>query len=93
MAKWYVIMTKLPLVSSAGDKPNRGRLPGIWGKRGSPTFTHLIEDGHKILETVRDAFAETEPQPKPLGHGPVHGSVVALNLARHFPDKIKGDDH
>ena len=63
---------------------------GYGASGGSPTFTHLIKDGHKILETVIETLQERNLNKGLWVMGRSMGSVVALDLARHFPDKIKG---
>jgi len=63
---------------------------GYGASGGSPTFTHLIEDGPKILEMVRETLQKRGLNRSLWVMGRSLGSVAALDLARHFPDRIKG---
>jgi uncharacterized protein len=63
---------------------------GYGASGGSPSFAHLISDGRKILQAVARALSE-----KGLGAhlwvmGRSMGSVAALDLAGHCPEKIRG---
>lgn len=63
---------------------------GYGASGGSPTFTHLIQDGRRILESVRNALQDRNLKGSLWVMGRSLGSVAALDLAHHFPDKIKG---
>jgi len=63
---------------------------GYGASGGSPAFTHLINDGRKILEAVKEALREKNLNRNLWVMGRSMGSVAALDLAHRFPDKIKG---
>ncbi len=63
---------------------------GYGASGGSPTFTHLIDDGRKILRAVTETLREKSLNPSLWVMGRSMGSVPALDLAHRFPDKIKG---
>jgi uncharacterized protein len=63
---------------------------GYGASGGSPTFTHLIADGRKVLEAVKGALSEKGLNSNLWIMGRSMGSIAALDLAHRFPDKIKG---
>jgi uncharacterized protein len=63
---------------------------GYGASGGSPTFTHLAQDAHKIFKTVKEEFP-----PKGLGKklwimGRSLGSISALELASHYEKEMEG---
>ncbi len=63
---------------------------GYGASEGSPTFSHLIHDGPKILEAVKETLAKRGLAQALWVMGRSMGSVAALDLAFQFDDKIKG---
>ncbi len=63
---------------------------GYGASGGSPTFTHLIHDGPKIFEAVREALARRGAAQNLWLMGRSMGSMAALDLALHFAAEIKG---
>jgi uncharacterized protein len=63
---------------------------GYGGSSGFPSFSHLINDGHKVLKKVREELAKRGFRRELWVMGRSMGSVAALDLAYHFPDQMKG---
>ncbi len=63
---------------------------GYGASDGSPTFTHLIQDGRKIFEGVEQSLTKRGFPQDLWVMGRSMGSMAALDLAFHCADKIKG---
>jgi alpha-beta hydrolase superfamily lysophospholipase len=57
---------------------------------GSPSFSHLISDGRKVLEKVKVELAKRGFRKDLWVMGRSMGSVAALDLAYHFSDEVQG---
>ncbi len=63
---------------------------GYGQSTGYPNFANLLKDAHQIWHTIKEKLAH---QIAPAGlwvMGRSLGSISALELAYHYPDKIKG---
>ena len=63
---------------------------GYGGSDGSPTFSHLINDGRKVVEKVVEEIKERGLRKEMWVMGRSMGSVAALDLAHQFPEKMQG---
>jgi pimeloyl-ACP methyl ester carboxylesterase len=63
---------------------------GYGASGGSPTFTNLVQDAPILLEAVKEELSRRGFQPDLWVMGRSMGSISALELADHYPDKIKG---
>ena len=63
---------------------------GYGASDGSPTFSHLIGDGRKVLGKVGEELAKRGLRQGLWVMGRSMGSVAALDLAHHFPEKMRG---
>jgi uncharacterized protein len=63
---------------------------GYGASEGSPTFTHLIQDGRRIFEAVIESLTQRGWGQGLWIMGRSLGSINALDLAFHFGGKIKG---
>lgn len=63
---------------------------GYGSSGGSPTFTNLVGDAHRIFMAVEEELAEKDFLPILWMMGRSLGSISALEIAYHYPDKIKG---
>lgn len=63
---------------------------GYGASGGTPTFAHLIKDAHFLLKAVKEELAKKDFRQDLWLMGRSLGSVSALELAYHYPDKIKG---
>jgi len=63
---------------------------GYGASDGSPTFSYLINDGRKVLEKVGEELAKRGFRNELWVMGRSMGSVAALDLAHHFPEKMRG---
>jgi hypothetical protein len=63
---------------------------GYGASDGSPTFSHLINDGRKVLEKVGEELAKRGLRNEMWVMGRSMGSVAALDLAHQFPEKMRG---
>ena len=63
---------------------------GYGASDGSPTFTHLVQDAHRILGAVKEELSQEGIPPDLWVMGRSMGSISALELAGHYPDQVKG---
>jgi alpha-beta hydrolase superfamily lysophospholipase len=63
---------------------------GYGSSGGSPTFTSLVQDGPRLLEAVKEELTRRGFQQDLWVMGRSMGSICALELADHYPEKIKG---
>jgi len=63
---------------------------GYGASGGSPTFTNLVQDAPTLLEAVKEELSRKGFQPDLWVMGRSMGSISALELADHYPDKMKG---
>lgn len=63
---------------------------GYGASGGTPTFAKLIKDAHCLLKAVSKELTKKGGRQDLWVMGRSLGSVSALELAYHYPDKIKG---
>ena len=63
---------------------------GYGASEGSPTFTHLFEDGRRLFEAVREELSRKRLNQNLWVMGRSMGSLSAVDLAYHYPDQMKG---
>jgi alpha-beta hydrolase superfamily lysophospholipase len=63
---------------------------GYGASNGFPNFSHLIHDGRKIFEKVIEEIGKRDIGARVWVMGRSMGSIAALDLAYHFPDKMRG---
>jgi uncharacterized protein len=63
---------------------------GYGASGGSPTFTNLVQDAPTLFEAVKEELSRKGFQPDLWVMGRSMGSIPALELADHYPDKLKG---
>jgi alpha-beta hydrolase superfamily lysophospholipase len=63
---------------------------GYGASDGSPTFTNLVQDAHRILGAVKEELSQKGIPPDLWVMGRSMGSLSALELADHYPNQMKG---
>jgi len=63
---------------------------GYGASGGSPGFTHLIRDGHLVFKAVREELSRKGLEESLWVMGRSMGSLSAVELAYHYPEKMKG---
>jgi len=63
---------------------------GYGASNGFPTFTSLLKDAKTIFNAVREELSQKDFQQDIWIMGRSLGSISALELAYHYPDKIMG---
>ena len=63
---------------------------GYGASGGSPTFTHLIPDSHRLFAAVREELFRKGLNQNLWVMGRSMGSLSAVDLAYHYPDRMKG---
>ena len=63
---------------------------GYGASTGNPTFASLIKDAHYLFKAIAEELLQKELKQDLWIMGRSLGSVSALELACHYPDKIKG---
>ena len=63
---------------------------GYGASGGSPTFTHLFEDGRRVFEAVREEIARKGMNRDLWVMGRSMGSLSAVDLASHYPGQMNG---
>ena len=63
---------------------------GYGASDGSPTFTNLVQDAHRIFGAVKEELSQKGIPPDLWVMGRSMGSISALELADHYPHQMKG---
>jgi len=63
---------------------------GYGASGGSPTFTTLVQDAHRLFAAVQEELSLKDFQGDLWVMGRSMGSISALELAYHYPDKMRG---
>jgi alpha-beta hydrolase superfamily lysophospholipase len=63
---------------------------GYGASDGSPTFTNLGQDAHRIFDAVKGELSQKSIPLDLWVMGRSMGSISALELAEHYPNQIKG---
>jgi alpha-beta hydrolase superfamily lysophospholipase len=79
-----------PFYTAAGANLVVAEYRGYGGSSGTPTFTSLLEDAHRIYEAVKKKLAYHKFNPALYIMGRSLGSVPALELAAAYSGESKG---
>ena len=60
------------------------------GPAGIPNFTSLFQDAHPILKAVQEELSKEVWEKDLWVMGRSMGSLSAVELAYHYPDRMKG---